>query len=507
MISIEESLITLMENADYEGAHRLLEQNQILIDNPSQRAASAVTMLLALVGEYESSISYSEYHLKRVPSADLYFNYAYTLECLGKYNNAIVAYQCARLYSLDDELRDDATKNIQRLRFPDLSEKDLSKHLTYMNELRTYILAQLQNPTLPLRPEDYIVSTTPVVITKPRILYGTMEIANHMAHYTRFFRNKGFDVFSLDYYPSYLKYDCDFSFDLNVLSGEKAWIHSIQNAADLIADYDVFHFLFNRTLTNDGRDLMPMRILNKAVFMHNLGSEIRIPSIARKHHPYWCHAEDYLSHLNEDVIKSNLTFFSSMIDNCIVNDNEMLSYVKPYYKQTHMIGLPIDLDKYPFVGISNCNPIKIVHAPTNQSVKGSKFFESAIAVLKERHEINYRRIERTNHEDAMKLYADADIILDELIIGAYGSLTIECLAMGKCVVTFINPGFETPHGEEIPVWSVNPENVVERLEQLLTSISLRNELSLKGRQYVERNNDVDLIGKKLFDLYVDTIFK
>ena len=114
----------------------------------------------------------------------------------------------------------------------------------------------------------------------------------------------------------------------------------------------------------------------------------------------------------------------------------------------------------------------------------------------------FRSIENLPHEEAMKYYKEADIVLDELIIGTYGSLTIECLAMGRCVATFIHPGFKTPHADEIPVWSVNVDNLMERLEMLINSYELRCSLSLKGREYVEKHNDYNAVGAELIKIYM-----
>lgn len=502
MTQMEKQFITYIETQAYDQAKALLDANDSLIDAPgSAEVASAVALYLLMNEEYDSCAAYGQHYLKTLPSADLYFNTAYAHECLGNTLLAIEYYQCARLYTLDADLRAEAHLKIQTLRYSDLSEADFECLLQYKSEERSYILAQLQSPSTLIDPNLYMKTKLPHMERQVFILLGTMEIANHIAHYLNHFRGQGFDVFGINYVPSYLEYDCDFSHSLEALSGEAALNHYMQNAADLIGDYDVFHFLFNKTLMPNASDIIPLKVLKKAVFMHGLGSEIRTPSIARAHHPYWAYAEDYLAQLNESVITQNLKALSHWIDHGIVNDYEMKSYVEGYYKNLHMIGLPIDLNKYPFVGVSESKTITVVHAPTNKSVKGSKYFEAALAQLKDKYDIRYHRVEQTTHENAMKIYSQADVILDELIIGTYGSLTIECMAMGKCVCTFINPGFKTPHNEPIPVWSVTVDNVVDRLDALFASLEERKALSKAARSYVERNNDISKIGIDLLKIY------
>lgn len=506
MTQMEKQFIAYIENQAYDEAKALLETNDSLIDAPgSAEVASAVALYLLMNQDYDSCITYARHYLKTFPSADLYFNTAYAYECLGNSLMAIEHYQCARLYTLDTDLRSEAHLRIQSLRYGHLSEADFECLLQYKAEERNYIIAQLESPSTLVDPNLYIKTKMPHIERQVFILFGTMEIANHIAHYLNYFRGQGFDVFGINYVPSYLEYDCDFSYSLESLSGEAAFNHYTQNAADLIGDYDVFHFLFNKTLMPNAADIIPLKVLKKAVFMHGLGSEIRTPSIARGHHPYWAYAEDYLGQLNEASITQNLKVYSHWIDNAIVNDYEMRSYVEGYYKKLHMVGLPIDLVKYPYVGISDSQTITVVHAPTNKSVKGSKYFEAALEQLQSKYTIHYHRVEQMTHENAMKIYSQADIILDELIIGTYGSLTIECMAMGKCVCTFINPGFKPPHDEAIPVWSVTVDNVVERLDALFASLEERAALSAAARSYVERYNDISKIGVDLLKIYQDVL--
>ena len=499
--SLEFSLLDLVNQQQFEKALKLLDAYPELITTPTFETASCISMLLLISESYDECIQFSEHHLKRLPICDLHYNLAYAYENQGDSLLAIKNYQCARLFTLDLDFRNELNEKIVRLRFDDQDEEIINALFEYYAQEKSYVKEQLLHPHQNLNPKDYIHTKFPISAYQPSILYGTMEIANHISHYIKVFRNRNFIVLGIDYAPNYLQYDLDFSQSFDQIAGDKAQELRLLNTIDLISDFDVFHFVFNMTLMSGNLDLHPLKKLGKKVFMHNLGSEIRVPSIARNHHPYWQYAEDYLSMLNEDVIKQNIHTFSTWVDHCIINDYEMKSYVQADYKHVHMLGLPINLEKYQYKPQVKRDTIHVVHAPTNRSVKGSKYFEAALKQLSEKYPIHYTRVEKMDHDEAMKIYREADIVLDELIIGTYGSLTIECMAMGPCVATFINPSFNTPHNEEIPVWSVNVDNLVQRLDELMSSFELRNELSLRARSYVERNNDVNIIGAKLLEIY------
>lgn len=498
----EQAFLNYLSEEQFESALSLIDSDPSLLYSDNKEVLSGISFILILANELDECITFCLHQLKSKPSADLFYNLACAYELKNNILEAIRFFQCARMYTMDLIVRNDVQRKILNLRYPELSEAEIQQFELFYLQQKMYIIEQLKEPQKILNPKEFITTSAPrTSVSKPRILYGTMEIANHIAHYLQYFRTRDFDVFGVNYYPSYLNYDCDFSFNIIALSPNEAMNHYALNAADLICEYDVFHFLFNRTLLPQSTDLIPLKQLNKTVFMHNLGSDIRIPEIAFKHHDYWKYAESYLKQLNSEVIKHNITLFSKWIDHCIVNDHEMLSYVKNDYKHIHMIGLPIDLTKYTYVVPAIRNTLHIVHAPTNPEVKGSCFFEHAIHNLSKKYSIKYTRVEKMDHKEALEIFKNADIICDQLIIGTYGSLAVECMAMGKCIATFINPNFQPAHNEEIPMWALNIDNIESRLEELIASSTLRQSLSQKARAYVEKNNDLDKIGAQLLALY------
>ena len=53
-------------------------------------------------------------------------------------------------------------------------------------------------------------------------------------------------------------------------------------------------------------------------------------------------------------------------------------------------------------------------------------------------DVELRIVEGLHHDDALARYRDADIVVDQLNAGWYGLFAIECMALGKPVVTYLH---------------------------------------------------------------------
>ena len=75
----------------------------------------------------------------------------------------------------------------------------------------------------------------------------------------------------------------------------------------------------------------------------------------------------------------------------------------------------------------------IVHAPSSRRRKGTEHLIAACEGL----DADLVLVEGLHHAEAFERYREADIVVDQLNAGWYGVFAIECLALGKPVVTFL----------------------------------------------------------------------
>jgi hypothetical protein len=144
--------------------------------------------------------------------------------------------------------------------------------------------------------------------------------------------------------------------------------------------------------------------------------------------------------------------------------------------------------------------VRIGHAPTNRSIKGSDAFERAIVQLKaEGLPVEGVVIERTTWADCLARKANVDILFDQPVLG-YGSNAIEAWAMGIPVVSgvadpVIRKGM-IARWDRLPFYEANEATLVDGLRAMLDP-ALREEYAAIGTAHVERWHDervtVDLL--------------
>ena len=148
-------------------------------------------------------------------------------------------------------------------------------------------------------------------------------------------------------------------------------------------------------------------------------------------------------------------------------------------------------------------PMRVLHAPNHRSVKGTPFFLRAVDELKaEGIPIELTILEHVPNEKILAAVLNADVILDQLIIGWYAMFAIEAMALGKPVVCYIRPDLRALYvnagllePNELPTIDATPQTVKEVLRSLATRD--RHELAALGRSgqtYVQRHHSLEVIG-------------
>lgn len=333
----------------------------------------------------------------------------------------------------------------------------------------------------------------------PRVLLGTMEIANQISTTSALLRSQGVECLGVNYYPTYLRYACDFEMEFPIATDPRT-AHGLakQVGGELIGRFDIYHFHFGTSLHLDNSDLSQIKASGGRIVMQHHGSEVRTLEKARKHSPdvrvkpgLSDRAHELLSHLSE------------FIDDTIVWDFELYQYVKDYYPRVHFLHQALDLASSappPNPEFNKERPL-LVHAPTSRDVKGTDFILESIDALRGDFDFDFRLIEGLSHEEAIKIYRRADLVIDQVLIGSMGVLSLEAMALGRPVACFINELASSFYPSDLPVININRHTLTESLAFVLRNRDMLPELGQRGRKYVEKYHNAHRVTDELLSIY------
>ena len=245
-----------------------------------------------------------------------------------------------------------------------------------------------------------------------------------------------------------------------------------------------------------GLDISIFRSNDIKVSSRFCGYEVRDPELEAKLNPYhpskfgWKNPHNKFSRKLTDHMIENSDF-------CFVTDEEMKTYLPD--NKTFIVPRMIDrdslVDQFKIAQkkdtIKKKEYIKIVHAPTNLPIKGTKFIREAISKIKKK--IKYVELTNKSKKDVMLELADADIAIGQMLIGWYGVFALEALAFGCPVICYIRPDLEHKF-ENTPIVPANIENLAEKINALIDQVLDDKEvIKKKSFDYLDKNHNPKLV--------------
>jgi glycosyltransferase involved in cell wall biosynthesis len=321
------------------------------------------------------------------------------------------------------------------------------------------------------------------------IVHAPTEIAGQMGILCEGLQAKGYHVKGYNWFNSYLKYS---SIVINTDAYELAKI-----IPSLVKYSDIIHFYNGNTFLLQNVDLPLIYHKRKKMVMHHWGNDVRSSALVKQLNPYPLPS----SYLSDGDIHKRLSLLSKYIDTAIVQDYETYQYVKDYYKKVHVLPLACNVTDFPVAYPNTHKELKVIHAPTNKDFKGSVYVEAAVKKIKHKSTFTYQTVEKMRNDEALLAYLGADIVIDQLLCGSYGMLSVEAMAMGKVVIAFIRGDVRTHLPLDLPIVSASPENLPEVLLDLINNPERCTYLGRAGREFVKKYHEVGAVTEQLCKIY------
>ncbi|GGE41599.1 hypothetical protein GCM10011391_20460 [Pullulanibacillus camelliae] len=335
-----------------------------------------------------------------------------------------------------------------------------------------------------------------------KVLMSPVNISGQPIELIKELRNQGVDAHLIQYNNHNYHYDTDQVIQLTSADKTAVQLKTLRDCLE--DDYDIYHFWFRTLFFHrlyerfTGFDLPFIKNRGKKVIYRFTGNDLRFESEHLQHDPFSMFRYGFKNVIDEQVQKKYINFLKHYVDQFIVQDPEMQTYMP----EAQIIPRVIRLEEWPFIGVKPTKRPLIVHAPSIPTAKGTEFIRQALNRLKKKGvQFDYKEISGISHEEATELYRRADLIIDGMVAGWYGVLSVECMALGKPVLVYIREDLYDAFTPQLPFEKVNLNTLEDKIEELVKDFKKRKALSIQGRAFVEEVHDIKKVTAQLISLY------
>lgn len=136
---------------------------------------------------------------------------------------------------------------------------------------------------------------------------------------------------------------------------------------------------------------------------------------------------------------------------------------------------------------------RVVHVPSNGRLKGSELIDPIMRQLETEGVIEYASLRQLSYPEIRRCYQEADIVLDQFVLGLYGVAAVEALAAGRIVVAYVGEAVRdrvrAATGLEVPIVEATVDTVGEVVRELVADPDRARDIATQGPQFVRSVHD------------------
>ena len=243
------------------------------------------------------------------------------------------------------------------------------------------------------------------------------------------------------------------------------------------------------------RDLPLLRRAGKRIFVTYQGDDIRQAADAG-HAP----SVDYFHPALDERKRAAAARFDRYSERTYALNPDLLAVLGP--RAEFLPYASVDLAEWLPSPPRDDGPLRVVHAPSDRRVKGTEHLLAAVERLRgDGVGIELDLVEGLPRREAHARYELADVLVDQLLTGWYGSVSVELMALGRPAIAHLRERdlgrIPDAMREQLPVIEATPASIEEVLRTLAGP--RRGELAELGRRsraFVERWHDPLAIARR-----------
>jgi len=108
-----------------------------------------------------------------------------------------------------------------------------------------------------------------------------------------------------------------------------------------------------------------------------------------------------------------------------------------------------------------------------------------------------------NKQDLIDMYCSCDVVVDQFVVGSYGSASIEALMCGRPVVIKLK-GYDRYYSEELPFVSVqNQKGITDAIIMLSQDRQKRRAIGTRSREWAVKYHSYKSVSTEYLNLILE----
>lgn len=151
-------------------------------------------------------------------------------------------------------------------------------------------------------------------------------------------------------------------------------------------------------------------------------------------------------------------------------------------------------------------PLRIGHFPNHGFFKGTAYLKAAVERLQaEGLSVELVYFSGMPRSEVLKAMLGVDVLVDQLIGGAYGLTAVEAMGLGLPVIVYMRDGVEISRSDDCPAINANAHDIEDVLRRMIEQPSELLEAAKKGPAFVGRHHSIQSFAARLGEMYLEEI--